>query len=152
VINSTSGWLFITQRRSGELARWSIFSTIVSITAFIIGLPYGAIGVATAYAIGEYLKAPLLWWYATRRGPVNFKMVASAVLPQIVSSIVACLLLSLAKEFKLEFHALITLIIGLVISYGSAALTMTLFPSGRETLKQSLATIKKVLLHMKLTA
>lgn len=65
-------WLFITQHRAGEFARWGCLSAALSITSFGIGLPWGATHVAAAYALsGICLQVPLLLWLAGRRGPIT---------------------------------------------------------------------------------
>jgi PST family polysaccharide transporter len=71
--NNPTGWLFISQGRSGDMMKWGVVSSSTVILAFLIGLPYGATGVAFAYAIGEYLRTLPLWFYIGRRGPISAK-------------------------------------------------------------------------------
>ncbi|MFH1184742.1 MAG: lipopolysaccharide biosynthesis protein [Chloroflexota bacterium] len=69
--NST-GWLWISQDRTGELFRWAIMSVPMTVLAFVIGLPFGAVGVAAAYALlGAVVQVPLALWFVGRRGPVR---------------------------------------------------------------------------------
>ncbi|MCZ6638111.1 MAG: lipopolysaccharide biosynthesis protein [Alphaproteobacteria bacterium] len=67
----TTGWLFITQGRTGEMLRWGAISVPITLASFLVGLPFGAVGVAAAYALGGlFILVPMLFWYVGRRGPV----------------------------------------------------------------------------------
>jgi PST family polysaccharide transporter len=73
-IASATGWLFIAQNRTHEQLRWGFIGGMMSLLAFIIGLPWGAEGVAASYGIsGLLLRTPLLFWYAGRYGPVRIR-------------------------------------------------------------------------------
>src|ERR1019366_1222562 len=93
VINNSMGYLYTSQGRSGELARVGFIGAVIDVASFVIGLPYGAIGVATAYATSEYLRTPFFWWLLTRRGPIRPWDVFRAVLPQIASGVMSALVL-----------------------------------------------------------
>jgi O-antigen/teichoic acid export membrane protein len=59
-LGSTVGWIYQSQGRTDIMFRWSILSFVVTVVAFVIGLRWGIIGVASAYAVGNYL----LWYPA----------------------------------------------------------------------------------------
>src|SRR3546814_12433911 len=70
-LSATTGWLFISQSRTGELARWGMVVAVTSIGAFAVGLPWGAVGVAAAYGLSDlFIRAPIIWYWVGRRGPV----------------------------------------------------------------------------------
>ncbi len=50
-IVTTVGWIYQSQGRTDILFRWGIFSTLIVIIAFIIGLRWNIEGIAIAYAI-----------------------------------------------------------------------------------------------------
>jgi PST family polysaccharide transporter len=80
-IANTTGWLFITQHRSREYFIWGVIGTSLAVASFIIGLPYGPVGVATAYASQSLLiNVPCLMWYVGRRGPVSARDIVHASL------------------------------------------------------------------------
>ena len=82
MLNNGSGYLYISQGRSGELARWAMISAAVDIVSFAAGLPFGPAGVAKAYAVSEYLRTPFLWYLVTRSGPVRLRDIVGAIAPQ----------------------------------------------------------------------
>jgi PST family polysaccharide transporter len=58
-IGTTTGLIYQSLGRTDLLLRWGIGSGLVTLTAFVIGLRWGALGVATAYAIRS---AGLVYW------------------------------------------------------------------------------------------
>ncbi|SPP99440.1 protein of unknown function [Bradyrhizobium vignae] len=47
--NSPANWLCLSQGRTKEYMRWSPFNVSTSILAFICGLPFGPVGVASGH-------------------------------------------------------------------------------------------------------
>jgi PST family polysaccharide transporter len=71
-IGNSTGWLFITQNRTHHMFRWGFIGSGIAVASFIIGLPWGALGVALAYSLmGLFVRKPLLIWYVTRHGPIR---------------------------------------------------------------------------------
>ncbi len=67
-------WLLISLGRSKDFFRWNLAYAIISISSFVIGLPFGAVGVAWAFSIGGLgLALPILYYLAGRSGPVGTK-------------------------------------------------------------------------------
>lgn len=63
VLYGTHGWLHISLGRTDRWFRWGIVGASVSVTSFLIGLPFGPPGVAVAYTIAIYiLTGPGLWY------------------------------------------------------------------------------------------
>jgi O-antigen/teichoic acid export membrane protein len=69
---NTTVWLFVSQARTQELLRWGMVATGTALVAFIIGLPWGVIGVAVAYTLLDlFIRAPLLLFWVGSAGPVR---------------------------------------------------------------------------------
>ena len=81
--------IFVSQDRSREAMISSVVSSLYSSIAFAIGLPWGAVGVAIAFAASELIRTPIVLWYATRSGPVTFRDLSTALLPFGVAAIAA---------------------------------------------------------------
>ena len=60
-VGTTVGWIYTSQGRTDIMLKWGIFSGIVYIISFVIGLRWGVIGVAVAYVLSGYI---LLWYPA----------------------------------------------------------------------------------------
>jgi PST family polysaccharide transporter len=69
---NTSSWLFLSQGRARELWRWSLIGTPLAALSFVLGLPWGALGVAISYTAMDLLvRTPILFWLLTRSGPIR---------------------------------------------------------------------------------
>ena len=49
--NTVGSWACLPMGKSNRLVRWQTFATIVTVTAFLIGVRWGALGVAIAFSI-----------------------------------------------------------------------------------------------------
>ena len=75
----TQGWLHISAGRSDRYLRWGLIGSPLIVLAFLIGLPYGPIGVATAYSIVTWLILAPCLWYAGLSAGIKFNKIAEAV-------------------------------------------------------------------------
>lgn len=141
-LNNPSGWLFISQGRSAEFMRWGIVTAVTSVAAFAIGLPYGAYGVALAYAASEYLRTPFLWLYVGRRGPVGAGDMMRAAFPFVAGAHLAIGLLWAARP-HLPDAPLPALVLGAALSYLLVIAFAALFEPGRRTLGEGLRLLRR---------
>lgn len=84
-ISNSTGWLFITQDRTREMRNWGVVSSAMFVLSFILGLRWGAQGVANSYVAVGALQGPLIWWAVTRRGPLSFVQLLSGLFPHGVA-------------------------------------------------------------------
>jgi PST family polysaccharide transporter len=80
-VNNATGWLFISQNRTREMRNWGIISSMMFVLSFVIGLPWGPIGVAASYASFSVVQGPMVWWASTKQGPVSLNDIGSALFP-----------------------------------------------------------------------
>ncbi len=144
-MTSSVGWLLVTQGRTRAMLGWGAFNAVTCAAAFIAGLPWGAVGVAAAYAITDIVpRLPLYWWLATRYGPVRLADLCRAAWPFLVADAVGA---SVTWGFlhMVRWPVAAALTTGLVLSYGTAGLVLLAFPDGRAVLRQSLALVRAAL-------
>jgi PST family polysaccharide transporter len=70
-VDVATGWLLVSQGRTRDILVTGVVLLPVIFIAFLIGLPYGAVGVAVAYTAVTLLGVPPLFWFVGRRGPVG---------------------------------------------------------------------------------
>lgn len=66
IVSATAGWLYLVTDRTRAMLRWALFSRPLVVSAFVAGLPWGATGVAIAYAAVTTFLLPLGMINATR--------------------------------------------------------------------------------------
>lgn len=139
-LNNPAGWLFVSQGRSGDFMRWGIITAVTSVLAFAIGLPYGAFGVAVAYAISEYLRTPFLWLYVGKTGPLRASHVFQGAFPFVLGAHLALAAVWLAKPM-LAAPPVVALAAGAALSYAVTIVIALAFGTGREALREALRLI-----------
>lgn len=135
-LNNPAGWLFVSQGRSGDFMRWGIVTAVTSVLAFAIGLPYGALGVAIAYSISEYLRTPFLWLYVGKTGPLRATHVLRTATPFVVGAYVALAVIWLVKPI-LSQHAVVAVGTAVIMSYAITVVITLAFAAGREALHEA---------------
>jgi len=69
---NSSTWLFTSQGRGRDLLVAQSINACVTFCSFLIGLPFGPVGVAIAFAMsGPLVRLPILYYIVGRRGPVK---------------------------------------------------------------------------------
>ena len=144
-VSVTTNWLFVSQGRSQAYLYWGAFNAATSTAAFFAGLPWGPIGVAAAYSITQVCpRMPVMWWMATRSGPVHLRDLYNVVAPHAAASAA-----SFAAIIVLRHAATTDTIPGLAsclcTSYAVAFLVLALIPSGRMTLRESMSLVSSIL-------
>jgi O-antigen/teichoic acid export membrane protein len=92
ILYGTYSWLHISLGRADRLFRWSTFALIITIIAFLIGLPFGVLGVAVAYSASYYILICPALWYAGRPIGLRLSFFVSATWKSIISALIAGLL------------------------------------------------------------
>src|SRR5260221_3300123 len=80
--------------------------------------------------IYQFLRMPVLWWLACRKGPVRFANVVRALWPHVTGIVVAGGALSMWRAAGIE-NRWVELIGGIPLSYLVAAGVIAITPAGR---------------------
>lgn len=136
VLNSAS-WLFVSQNRAQQQLLWGSMGFVIIVISFLLGLPWGPLGVARSYSLCTWLlQVPLIVWAATRAGPVRLRDVASACSTAAIGAAAAAVALVLARN-HLESAKIEGLIFAILLSYAVHGVVLTLVPGGRRFLRDS---------------
>jgi O-antigen/teichoic acid export membrane protein len=69
---NASSWLFTSQGRGKDMLIAQSINSCAIVASFIVGLPFGPVGVAIAFSVSSLLiRVPILYFSAGRRGPVR---------------------------------------------------------------------------------
>ncbi len=143
-VSSTTGWIFICQGKTGTMFRWGIYSALTTVLSFVVGLHWGAVGVAAAYAISGYvLRLPVLAVLMQRVGPVSsldFLMVQSLL---IVAAAVAWIGYGYLPESLVTQSNIVAAASAAVLSYAVALIFMLAVPQSRRALAEAWKTIAR---------
>jgi polysaccharide transporter, PST family len=135
-LNLSMGWLFISQHRAHEQFLACCAGTLVLLVAFVIGLPWGASGVAAATAIASWVVyGPILWGVATRRGPVRLHDVLGVLYPAALAGLASCLVLLAFLSAPLAPWPF-GLPLALAIAYATQVIVLACLPQGWRALRE----------------
>ncbi len=135
-VTKTAWWLFSTQGRTREMLHWGIISGLITISAIVAGLPWGAVGVAASYAITDLcLTTPLLFWYIGRRGPVRTADFYRTLAPAACAALSALGVVVLARPWLAGFQLITRLTLALALTACVALLVLAALPAGRLALR-----------------
>ncbi len=71
-LTNASTWLFASQGRGKDWLIASSLGSSIVVASFVVGLPFGPVGVAiVSTAVGLVIATPLLYYFAGREGPVT---------------------------------------------------------------------------------
>lgn len=132
-VAKTSWWLFSTQGRTRDLFHWGLIGGAIAVASIIIGLPWGATGVAASYAVSDLcIATPLLFWYVGRRGPIRAGDFYRTIAPSGVASLGALAVLFSCRPW---LQTLPGLILPLSVAFGItlvvSVLVFSALPAGR---------------------
>ncbi len=144
-IANTSGWLFLTQGRSRDMFHWGLISGPITVASIILGLRWGAVGVATSYALTRvFLTDPLLFWFVGRKGPVRTSDFYRTIAPFTFASLAALVVGTAFRSFTEINNPIVGLITLFLITGAVTLLCLSALPAGR----LALADIKKTVALM----
>jgi PST family polysaccharide transporter len=130
--------IFVSQDRAREAMISSVATSLYSSVAFLIGLPWGATGVAAAYAVSELIRTPVMLWYATRSGPVSFAETGRALVPFLLATPLCYVTVALLADVSAgQMSALAFEILALPISYAVTLPCLLVDAAGRECLAEN---------------
>ncbi|AWV89308.1 lipopolysaccharide biosynthesis protein [Bradymonas sediminis] len=135
-IGNTTGWLFISQNRTGHMMRWGIVGSVLSMIAFVAGLPWGAYGVALVYSIsGLLIRTPIVIWWVCKEGPVKALDIYRSATPFALSAITSgAALWYLRTQWEFEVIG-VGLLVATLITVAVSVATLAALPSGRLALR-----------------
>jgi PST family polysaccharide transporter len=132
VATATAGWLFLSQGRGQDLFRFGVWSALINVVSFVIGLPWGALGVAISYTLVNYaVVVPLYAVSIGRSGPVTTRSLIETTGPHWIGCVVAAAVIRIAAVSLLDENSLVGLAALLAIAYASYLVAIAFFASKR---------------------
>lgn len=96
---TTTSWLYISRGQTRRMFNWEIVAALSVVVACVIGLQWGAYGVASGYAICRLLSFVPYMWYATRSTLIKLKGIGKAIWEPVISSVVSGFIVMLMRDY-----------------------------------------------------
>ncbi|APW37494.1 hypothetical protein RD110_10075 [Rhodoferax koreense] len=142
---SSASWIFISRNRTGAMLKYWVTASGINLTACIIGIYWGAVGVAAVASLSFiFIQTPLVLSGALKEGPVNFRDIFGV----IATPTLAAAITFAAVRFGLFAKApsdLVTLLLEVGLSYGLLVLLLACTGHGRAFLLQTRKALRKAI-------
>ena len=141
--NVAAGWVYVSLGRTDRQLRWGLLTSIVDAISFIIGIKWGAVGIATAYSITRVgLRYPAIL-FCYRGTFLEIGKLNSVLWRPAVASLTAGIALFGANQlWQYEPQQAISLLFD-AITYAILYLGIwCILPQGRQTLGEMLQVLE----------
>jgi PST family polysaccharide transporter len=144
-IANTTGWVFVSLNQTRRMAIWGLISTFLTCVSSVIGVQWGAMGVAISYTVYGYLMFYYLYSFCFKSSPLTIKDLFVVLFRPVFFSlfIVAAMFLT---RLCLQDRDTLTIVFGCFASAGVASFfVVLLFKSVRGDLRDIIYTINTAL-------
>ena len=118
------------------MLQWGLISGPIIMASILVGLPWGAVGVAASFTFTRVLIVdPLLYWFVGRSGPVRTMDFYKTMAPFVVASLCALLAALGFRRWSGEMTGIWTIAICFVITAATTLLVLAVIPAGRRALR-----------------
>ncbi len=138
-VASTTGMVLVSLSQGNRYLKWGLINSIITVFAFAIGIFWGALGVALAYTVVNYILFLPSLWYCFKETPVTVGGFLKAVSRPILVSIVTALVLIVVSQLITFDNTAPALIVGLLTCGLTYLGGWMLIPGGRQELATMLS-------------
>lgn len=133
---NTTGWLFMTQNRAHHMFQWGLIGGTITILSILVGLPWGAVGVATSYSLTTVcVVIPLLLYFVGRVGPVRTSDFYRTIAPSACAAICTLTALFFFHRSASPANPVTNLVVALGITSLTTLVVFYMIPAGRKALQ-----------------
>lgn len=142
---NTIFWIYVSTGRTNRMLHWSLMAAPFYVASFIVGLPYGATGVAASYGTAQIIAFVPGLWMATRGTNISMRDVFAATLPAILSTILVGSTLRYVVEHVSLPLAIIASVGAAIIHVGLMTLLVWHWPPYRRVRDRAHAMVTPIL-------
>jgi len=144
--NVTTSWVYVPLGRSDRQFRWHVFRSICTVASYVIGLRWGAVGVATAFSIQAWLLRLPAVLYCLHGTFVRLTDVGSATWRIGVACVVATAVTApLAISMRARDDHFVSLVILTAVVFTAYAMTVAVVPGGWSRLRALASTLRHLM-------
>jgi len=141
---NTGGWVYVSLGQTGRMARWGALFTFLYCASFVIGLPWGARGVALAYTVAVWALAAPSLWAALRFSPVRLGDAARTLLRPTALGLAVAAGGQAARTWLPALHPLAVIAVCSVAAAAAGLLLTALWPGLRDDLRGLGALLREI--------
>jgi PST family polysaccharide transporter len=133
---TTWGVVLISLGQSKRYLTWGTINSIIIVISFVLGLPWGAIGVAAAYAVANYVILIPTLWYCFRRTPISMTNFFSAISRPAIASIIMGFVVLVSRSYLTNMSDIVSLGCSFITGFLTYLVVLLLVPGGLLLLRE----------------
>jgi O-antigen/teichoic acid export membrane protein len=142
---NASTWLFVSQGRGRDMFVTQSINACAIVFSFVVGLPFGPVGVAMAFSVSTLLvRIPIYYYSAGRNGPVRTADLWSVFFRHLPVWVVVFSATSLALVLAARFAPLLQLLICVPAGLIAGGAMISCFTSQRQVATHLLDTLREL--------
>jgi O-antigen/teichoic acid export membrane protein len=131
-VTTSTGWLYVSQGRGRDMFVWGVVASTITAFGIVLGLPWGASGVAACYTLSNVVMIPLLCWFVGRKGPVQARDIYRATAAPAGVSLCVLAGLLIVRPLITNLGPFLRLACGLTAAGAIMAVALPTLPAGRQ--------------------
>lgn len=134
-VATTRGAVLLSLGKSRRYLKWGMINAVFTVTSFVIGIPWGAIGIAISYAVVNYVILLPSFWYCFRETPVSAATFLEAISLPMVASLVMAVVVFLSYSSMRGQPDAVSVGVCLVVGLLAYLTVLALMPGGSRMLR-----------------
>jgi PST family polysaccharide transporter len=144
-LSTAANWLLTSQGRGKDIFRVTSINALLTLASFIVGLPFGPLGVAIAFSsIGLLVRMPILYYIAGRRGPVSTSNLWTRLLRHLPLWVVMLAATWLTRAIVTDLRPLSQLLICAPVGLLTGVVFICMLPPQRRVAIHLLQTLREL--------
>jgi len=140
---STAGWVYVSLGQAKRMMYWGLIDVPVTVLSFIIGLPWGPLGVATSYTVcGIFILMVPCLLFAFRYSPINLVGFFMTIWRPITISLIMYISLEFSRRYFAFSSSIETVLYCSIAALLVAILSLMLWPKARDEALDTLRIVK----------
>jgi PST family polysaccharide transporter len=135
-VESTRGSVFMSLGNTRRYLIWGAISAVFFVLSFVLGLPWGPIGVASGYTIANYVLLFPALWYCFRGTPVSITDFVRAIARPVTASVFMGGVVELLRLALLELPDVVIFLSCAVAGAASYVVVWCILPGGLASLRE----------------
>jgi len=131
-ILSTTGWIYVSLGQTDRMMRWGLISCPIIVLSFLIGIPWGVLGVAVSYTICMcfVVSIPCLF-LAFRYSPIKLSDCFAVIIRPLLISIIFYIVVEIVCYYFESTRASLTFLYGIVSVFVTIGFLLLIWPNVR---------------------
>jgi len=144
-LSTAANWLLTSQGRGKDILRVTSINAVLTLASFIVGLPFGPLGVALAFSsVGLLVRMPILYYVTGRSGPVSTSDLWTRLLRHLPLWVVMLVATWAMRTVVGDTHALTELVICASVGMFAGVIFICMFQKQRKVATDILDSVREL--------